>query len=88
MKAELANSGLSEEEILRRTTLLMKAFGRCDPTATMAEYALASKQRNTALRKNNTSPKDFTIVSMMTGRQFYTFFACPQLQLSFFASNF
>ena len=31
----------------------------------MAEYSLASKQTNQALRKNETSPKDFTLVKMI-----------------------
>ena len=62
MKAELKASGLTDEEILHKTTTLMKAFKREDPTATLAEYALASKQKNVALKQNNTSPKDFTLV--------------------------
>lgn len=62
MKAELANSGMSEEEILKKTCTLMKSFKREDPTASMAEYALANKQKNSAMKKNNTSPKDFTLV--------------------------
>ena len=62
MKAELAASGMSEEDILAKACLLMKAFGREDATASMAEYSLAGKQTNSALKKNNTSPKDFTQV--------------------------
>ena len=62
MMAELKASGMSQEEILKKTQILMKAFNREDPTATMAEYALISKQKNSALKKNNTSPKDFTLV--------------------------
>jgi hypothetical protein len=62
MKAELKMSGMSEEDILHKTQVLMKAFGRNDPTATLAEYALASKQKNSALKKIGTSPKDFTQV--------------------------
>lgn len=62
MKAELKASGLTEEEILQKTTVLMKAFNKTDPTADIAQYALASKQKNSALKKNNTSPKDFTLV--------------------------
>lgn len=65
MKAELRNSGMSEEEILQKTQVLMKAFKREDPTATIAEYALASKQKNSALKKNNTSPKDFTLAVLV-----------------------
>ena len=62
MKDELRNSGLTEEEILHKTQILMKAFRREDPSANLAEYALASKQKNAALKQNNTSPKDFTNV--------------------------
>ena len=62
LQAELKNSGMSEEEILAKTSVLMKAFKRSDPSADIAQYALASKQRNSALKKNNTSPKDFTLV--------------------------
>ena len=62
MMAELANAGLTQEDILHKTQVLMKAFKREDPTATLAEYALASKQKNLALKQNNTSPKDFTLV--------------------------
>ena len=64
MKAELKASGMSDEEILKKTTILMKAFNRNDPSATMAEYNLASKQLNSALKKNATSPKDFTLVTI------------------------
>ena len=67
MKAELKASGLTDEEILHKTTTLMKAFKREDPTATLAEYALASKQKNVALKQNNTSPKDFTLVIIIYG---------------------
>ena len=62
MMAELANAGLTQEDILHKTQVLMKAFKREDPTATLAEYALASKQKNLALKQNNTSPKDFMLV--------------------------
>lgn len=62
MKAELKASGMSEEEILAKTAVLMKAFKRSDPSADIAQYALASKMKNSALKKNNTSPKDFTLV--------------------------
>ena len=67
MKAELRNSGMSEEEILKKTCVLMKAFNREDPGASMAEYNLASKQKNLALKNNGTSPKDFTLVSIVVG---------------------
>jgi len=65
MKAELKASGLTEEEILQKTTVLMKAFNKTDPTADIAQYALASKQKNSALKKNNTSPKDFTLAVLV-----------------------
>lgn len=63
MKEELRNSGMSEEEILMKTSVLMKCFKREDPTASMAEYALANRQKNSAMKMNGTSPKDFTLVS-------------------------
>ena len=62
MKAELAASGLSEEQILQKAQNLMKAFGKED-TGSMAQYSLASAQKNVALKHNNTSPKDFAQVS-------------------------
>merc|ERR1719225_597129 len=65
MMAELANAGLTQEDILHKTQVLMKAFKREDPTATLAEYALASKQKNLALKQNNTSPKDFTLAVLV-----------------------
>merc|ERR1719400_2697898 len=65
MKAELRNSGMSEEEILLKTCLLMKCFNREDPGLSMAEYNLLSKQKNLALKNNGTSPKDFTLVVMV-----------------------
>ena len=43
---------------------LMKVFRR-EEASSMAEYSLASKQTNGALRKNETSPKDFTLVRAM-----------------------
>ena len=61
MKAELAASGLSEEEILHKAQMLMKAFGRED-SSSMAEFSLASAQKNAALKQNGTSPKDFAQV--------------------------
>merc|ERR1719225_1063779 len=65
MMAELANAGLTQEDTLHKTQVLMKAFKREDPTATLAEYALASKQKNLALKQNNTSPKDFTLAVLV-----------------------
>ena len=62
MKMELAASGLSEEEILAKAQLLMKAFGKEDAGST-AEYKLLSKQKNKALVKAEIPPKDFTAVS-------------------------
>ena len=59
---ELAASGLSEEEILAKAQLLMKAFGKEDAGST-AEYKLLSKQKNKALVKAEIPPKDFTAVS-------------------------
>ena len=61
MKAELAASGLSEEDILKKAQMLMKAFGRED-SSSMAEFSLASAQKNAALKQNGTSPKDFAQV--------------------------
>jgi len=63
MLDELAASGLSEEEILEKAQILMKAFGKED-TASTAEYKLLSKQRNNALKKAEISPKDFTMVML------------------------
>ena len=62
MKMELAASGLSEEEILAKAQLLMKAFGKEDAAST-AEYKLLSKQKNKALVKAEIPPKDFSAVS-------------------------
>merc|ERR1711962_1509608 len=50
MKLELAASGLTEEEILHKTQLLMKAFGK-EEVASTAEFMLMSKQKNQALQK-------------------------------------
>jgi len=61
MKMELAASGMSEEEILAKAQLLMKAFGKED-TASTAEYKLLSKQKNKALVKAEIPPKDFTAI--------------------------
>merc|ERR1719211_703868 len=58
MKAELAASGMTEEEILLKAQVLMKAFGKEDTTS-MAQYSLASAQKNNALKQINVSPKDF-----------------------------
>ena len=54
---------MSEEEILAKAQLLMKAFGKED-TASTAEYKLLSKQKNKALVKAEIPPKDFTAVSI------------------------
>ena len=62
MKAELAASGMSEEEILHKAQMLMKAFGKED-TSSMAQYSLASAQKNVALKQMQTSPKDFAQVA-------------------------
>ena len=62
MKMELAASGMSEEEILAKAQLLMKAFGKED-TASTAEFKLLSKQKNKALVKAEIPPKDFSAVS-------------------------
>ena len=65
MKIELAKSGLSEEEILQKTMTVMKAFGRGDETdadASLVELSLASRQKNSALKEANISPKDFAKV--------------------------
>ena len=70
MKMELAASGMSEEEILAKAQLLMKAFGKED-TASTAEFKLLSKQKNKALVKAEIPPKDFTAVSISL---FYLFF--------------
>merc|ERR1719195_787531 len=61
MKMELAASGLSEEEILAKAQLLMKAFGKEDAAST-AEYKLLSKQKNKALVKAEIPPKDFSAI--------------------------
>jgi len=61
MKMELAASGLSEEEILAKAQLLMKAFGKEDAAST-AEYKLLSKQKNKALIKAEIPPKDFSAI--------------------------
>jgi len=61
MKMELAASGMSEEDILKKTQLLMKAFGKEEAGST-AEYKLLSKQKNKALIKAEIPPKDFTAI--------------------------
>merc|ERR1719365_557452 len=63
MLDELAASGMSEEEILEKTQILMKSFGKED-TASTAEYKLLSKQKNMALKKAGISPKDFTAIML------------------------
>ena len=65
LKMELAASGLSEEEILAKAQLLMKAFGKEDAAST-AEFKLLSKQKNKALVKAEIPPKDFSAVSLNT----------------------
>jgi len=60
MKLELAASGLTEEEILVKAQLLMKAFGKEGDST--AEYMLMSKQMNGALNQAGLPPKDFTAV--------------------------
>ena len=80
MKMELAASGMSEEEILAKAQLLMKAFGKED-TASTAEFKLLSKQKNKALVKAEIPPKDFTAVSIFiyfsTLGQIRLFTPCP-----------
>jgi len=61
MKLELSASGLSEEEILHKTQLLMKAFGK-EEVGSTAEYRMLSKQKNKALVKQELPPKDFTAI--------------------------
>merc|ERR1719211_37395 len=61
MKLELAASGLSEEEILEKAKLLMRAFGKEEAGST-AEFMLMSKQTNGALVKSGLPPKDFTLI--------------------------
>jgi len=65
MKAELKASGMSDEDILKKSCILMKAFKREDASASIAEYNLPSKQRNVALKQNGTSPKDFTLAVLV-----------------------
>ena len=64
MKMELAASGMSEEEILHKAQLLMKAFGK-EEVGSTAEYKLLSKQKNKALIKAEIPPKDFSAVSAL-----------------------
>jgi len=61
MMMELAASGMSEEEILHKTQLLMKAFGK-EEVGSTAEYKLLSKQKNKALIKAEIPPKDFSAI--------------------------
>merc|ERR1719201_2843849 len=61
MKLELAASGLTEEEILEKAKLLMRAFGKEEAGST-AEFMLMSKQTNAALVQAGLPPKDFTSV--------------------------
>ena len=62
MKLELAASGLTEEEILEKAKLLMRAFGKEEAGST-ADFMLMSKQTNAALVQAGLPPKDFTSVS-------------------------
>nr|XP_040575722.1 uncharacterized protein LOC121124624 isoform X2 [Lepeophtheirus salmonis] len=64
MKAELLDSGMSEEDIFRKTQLLMQAFGR-DESGSLAEYSLVGKQKNSALKKIELSPKDFAQIVLL-----------------------
>eukprot|EP00096_Caligus_rogercresseyi_P009361 TRINITY_DN316_c0_g2_i1.p2 TRINITY_DN316_c0_g2~~TRINITY_DN316_c0_g2_i1.p2 ORF type:complete len:1031 (-),score=293.92 TRINITY_DN316_c0_g2_i1:292-3384(-) len=64
MKAELLDSGMPEEEIFRKTQLLMQAFGR-DESGSLAEYSLVGKQKNSALKKISISPKDFSQIALL-----------------------
>ena len=68
MKAELAASGMSEEEILHKAQMLMKAFGKED-NSSMAQFSLASAQKNVALKQMGTSPKDFALVGIYKFRK-------------------
>merc|ERR1719397_2053910 len=61
MKLELAASGLSEEEILEKAKLLMRAIGK-EEAGSSAEFMLMSKQTNAALQKAGLPPKDFTSI--------------------------
>jgi len=61
MKLELAASGLTEEEILEKAKLLMRAFGKEEAGST-ADFMLMSKQTNGALVQAGLPPKDFTSV--------------------------
>lgn len=63
MMSELASSGLSEEQILERTKILMKAFNKEEAGST-AEYKLIGKQKNSALKQAEISPKDFTAIAL------------------------
>ena len=72
MKAELSKSGLSEEEILQKTLTVMKAFGRGDDSegdSSLVELSLASRQKNSALKEANISPKDFAKVGRTRTRR-------------------
>ena len=64
MMSELAASGMGEEEILKKTQLLMKSFGK-EEVGSTAEYKLVGKQKNSALKQAEISPKDFTAVSTL-----------------------
>ena len=85
MKAELSKSGMSEEEILQKTLTVMKAFGRGDDSAedsSLVELSLASRQKNSALKEANISPKDFAKVGRKAERP-----DCKKRFFRVFASN-
>ena len=73
MQKELKDSGMSEEDILKKTQLLMKSFGR-EESSSMAEYSLASKQKNSALKQCDISPKDFATVGTKLASIIFTNF--------------
>ena len=81
MKAELSKSGLSEEEILQKTLTVMKAFGRGDEgdgDSSLVELSLASRQKNSALKEANISPKDFAKVGQGRSTCKKLFFFLPR----------
>lgn len=65
LTAELSQSELSEEEILRKAKRMMKAFAKQEvdeSTLDKLDMSLVSKQNNSALHKAAISPKDFVKV--------------------------
>ena len=63
MKEELSKSNLTDDEILAKTRIVMKAFGKGDEKgASLLDLSLASKQTNSALKQAGISPKDFAKV--------------------------